>query len=808
MIPSRRRLKLLFTAFGTAFALTIALGIPLGYFLSAYSVVQHELLFVARIKANRLAKYIYTHEQLWQYQTVRLSGLTEVPESDESGTRQKIFDISGKEIMENGVTPAFPVLTSRAPIVVSGETVGSVETATSLHQTLVQTAIVALVSSLLGCALFFFIRLLPLRVIERAWGDLQSAQSRYQMLFDANPFPMAVVDRKTLKFLAVNEAAVEKYGWSRDELLTMNTNDLYLPEDLAAIVMARPGYVAGDTHAVPTIRHRKKDGSIIEVDMTVRAIEFSGHEATLVTVFDATERNRTMKEVRASEVRYRELVDSLPVGVVETTATGSIVSANPAWRRIFGFSEAEDLSAVDTRQLYAEPVDRQTGMDGATTTRQLELGYETVFKKRDGTPFSVERFTGVVRSEDGEVVGLRGIVIDITSRKALEAQLSQAQKMEAVGQLTGGVAHDFNNILTIILANADALQQEENFAPALSARVDEIAGAVQRAADLTRQLLAFSRKQPMRPQVTDVNELVAGTAKLLRRALGAQVRIEMALSAGVWPVNVDRSQLETALVNLCLNARDAMPRGGQLTVKTLNVTIGGEAGAVRKVGLDDGEYAVLCVTDSGTGMSPEVLAKVFDPFFTTKEVGKGTGLGLSMVYGFSKQSKGHIEGESAVGRGTSFRLYLPRTRQVAAREARNSKAALPRGSERILVVEDEEAVRQGVVEQLKGLGYDVAQAGDAHAGLAAFGMASSPFDLLLTDIVMPGNMNGKGFADEVRRRWPATKIVFMSGYAENEVVHQGNIDANVLLLGKPFRSRELAQIVREALGGRTLALAD
>ncbi len=807
-MASRRRLRVLFTAFGTAFAITIALGVPLAYFLSAYSVVQHELLFAARIKANRLARYIYTHEQLWQYQTVRLSALIEVPESDESGTRQKIFDVSGKEVMETGVTPAFPLLTARTPIIVSGAIVGSVETATSLHDTLVQTAIVALFSGLLGCALFFFIRLLPLRVIERAWGDLQSAQLRYQMLFDANPFPMAVVDRKTLKFLAVNEKAVETYGWSRDELMRMNTNDFYLPEDLAAaVVIARRGYVGGDTHAIPTVRHRRKDGSIIEVDMTVRAIEFSGHKATLVTVFDATERNRTMKEVRASEVRYRELVDSLPVGVVETTATGSIVSANPAWRRIFGFTEAEDLSAVDTRQLYAEPVDRQAGMDGATT-KQMELGYETVFKKRDGSPFSVERFTGVVRSEDGEVVGLRGIVIDISSRKALEAQLSQAQKMEAVGQLTGGVAHDFNNILTIILANADALQEEENFAPALSARVDEIAGAVQRAADLTRQLLTFSRKQPMHPQVTDVNELVVGTGKLLRRSLGAQVRIEMSLSVGVWPVNVDRSQLETALVNLCLNARDSMPRGGKLTVKTFNVTIGDEGSAVRKVGLDDGEYAVLSVTDTGTGMSPEVLAKVFDPFFTTKEVGQGTGLGLSMVYGFSKQSNGHIEAESAVGRGTSFRLYLPRTRRVAERETGNSKAALPRGSERILVVEDEEAVRQGVVKQLKGLGYDVAQAADAHAGLAAFGMASSPFDLLLTDIVMPGNMNGKGLADEVRRRWPATKIVFMSGYAENEVVHQGNIDANVLLLGKPFRSRELAQIVREALGDRTLALAD
>ncbi|MDP2334525.1 MAG: ATP-binding protein, partial [Reyranella sp.] len=376
-------------------------------------------------------------------------------------------------------------------------------------------------------------------------------------------------------------------------------------------------------------------------------------------------------------------------------------------------------------------------------------------------------------------------------------QLRQSQKMEAVGQLTGGIAHDFNNLLTVIIANLEALEEDDRLGPAGRAHLEAIGGAADRAAELTRQLLAFSRKQPLRAQATALNELVAGTARLLRRSLSAQIEIDAVLAAGLWAVEVDRAQLETALVNLCLNARDAMPGGGKLTIETRNATLD-EDYAAQNSDVVAGDYAMLTVTDTGIGMPPEVLARVYDPFFTTKEVGKGTGLGLSMVYGFIKQSNGHIEVYSEPGRGTTFKLFLPRIARQSDQAAPAEKPAMPCGDERVLVVEDEPAVRATLVGQLASLGYDVAQAADGAAGLAAFEAAPRPYDLLLTDVLMPG-LDGKALADRVAERWPATRIVFMSGYAESAIVHHGNIDAGVLLLSKPFRKSELAQMVRRAL---------
>ncbi len=388
------------------------------------------------------------------------------------------------------------------------------------------------------------------------------------------------------------------------------------------------------------------------------------------------------------------------------------------------------------------------------------------------------------------------------ARQAVEEQLRQSQKMEAIGQLTGGVAHDFNNILTIIMANVEALQEREGLDPRAAARFDDIVQAVFRAADLTSRLLAFSRKQPLRPQPTDIGVLMATTAAMQRRSLGAQIEIELKLSADLWSVNVDRNQLTTALVNLCVNARDAMPAGGRLTIETANVTLD-TAAAARLVDAAPGDYAMLAVGDNGTGMTADVAAKAFDPFFTTKEIGKGTGLGLSMVYGFIKQSSGHIVIDSAPGRGTTFRLYLPRGTARQTNKAIAHDADIVGGTERILVVEDQAQVRASVVLQLKGLGYVVAEAADGAAGVAACEAAAPerarPFDLLLTDVVMPGALTGRDLADEALRRWPSVKVVFMSGYSDNVLTEDGELAADVLLLGKPFRKAELASIVRQAL---------
>jgi CheY-like chemotaxis protein len=372
--------------------------------------------------------------------------------------------------------------------------------------------------------------------------------------------------------------------------------------------------------------------------------------------------------------------------------------------------------------------------------------------------------------------------------------------MDAVGQLTGGIAHDFNNILHVILANTDTLIEEEGLTGKVKGRLGQIGRAVERASGLTKQLLAFSRKQPLHPQLTDLNDLVTDTGELLRRALGAEIEIESILTDSLCIANVDRAQLETALINLCVNARDAMPEGGRLLIETHNVTLDEKYVASNPDAIA-GPYAGLWVTDNGAGIAPQALTKVFEPFFTTKEVGKGTGLGLSMVYGFIKQSHGHVTIASKVGVGTTVRLYLPCSNgEPDAADARDD-TAVPRGTDRILVVEDEPQVRASVVQQLQSLGYAVSEAPDGKGGIAAFDAARPPYDLLLTDIVMPGVLNGKALAAEVVRRWPKTKVVFMSGFTEASSARHGRLDEGALLLSKPFRKLGLAQIVRKALDG-------
>jgi PAS domain S-box-containing protein len=386
---------------------------------------------------------------------------------------------------------------------------------------------------------------------------------------------------------------------------------------------------------------------------------------------------------------------------------------------------------------------------------------------------------------------------DITDIKAQQAQLVQAQKMEAVGQLTGGVAHDFNNILMIILTGLEALE-EEGLEPHVRERLGRIARAAERAADLIRQLLAFSRRQVLLPQYTNLNTLVATTSELMRRTLGQHIVIETDLADQPWIIKVDRAQLEAALINLCVNARDAMSRGGRLRIATRNVSVDGSYASPNDEA-EPGQYVLLSVSDNGTGIAPEHLRRVFEPFFTTKEIGKGTGLGLSMVYGFIKQSGGHIEIESGVGKGTTFKIYLPRSHGGEVEEAGRVSSS-PRGSERVLVVEDDPSVRAAVVEQLIGLGYDVSSAAGGTEALAQ--LAKGPaYDLLLTDIVKPPPMNGRDLADAARELYPGLRIVFMSGFADIGAKASA-LELSVRLIAKPFRRAEVARTIRAALDER------
>jgi signal transduction histidine kinase/CheY-like chemotaxis protein len=387
---------------------------------------------------------------------------------------------------------------------------------------------------------------------------------------------------------------------------------------------------------------------------------------------------------------------------------------------------------------------------------------------------------------------------DLTEKHAAEAQFRQAQKMEAVGQLTGGVAHDFNNILTVITGTIGILSEAVADQPQLVAVAKMIDEAAERGADLTRHLLAFARKQPLQPREVDVNALVLETAKLLHPTLGEHIEIDPLLSEEAWTALVDPSQLTTALLNLALNARDAMPTGGKLVLETHNIYLD-EAYAGMHSEVTAGHYLMIAVSDTGSGIPAAALEKVFDPFFTTKEVGKGTGLGLSMVFGFVKQSGGHIKIYSEEGHGTTVKVYLPRATgldQTAAELLVSTR--MEGGNEVVLVVEDDELVRRYVVTQVESLGYTTVQAANAAQALELIDSAGT-IDLLFTDVIMPGSMNGRQLVDEALKRRPSLKTLFTSGYTENAIVHHGRLDSGVLLLAKPYRKSDLARMIRMAL---------
>ena len=385
----------------------------------------------------------------------------------------------------------------------------------------------------------------------------------------------------------------------------------------------------------------------------------------------------------------------------------------------------------------------------------------------------------------------------LDEKNAADLQLRQAQKMEAVGQLTGGIAHDLNNILTVITGTIEILAEAVADRAELAAIAKMIEDAAARGADLTQRLLAFARKQPLQPREVDVNRLVMDTAKLLGQTLGEQVEVHMALAADVARALIDPGQLTNALLNLAVNARDAMPDGGKLTIETGNVDLD-ESYADINSDVVAGPYVMIAVTDSGHGIPASIVERVFEPFFTTKDVDKGTGLGLSMVYGFVKQSNGHIKIYSEEGHGTTVRIYLPQVSGAAASAEVPRGTSLEGGHEAILIVEDDSLVRTFVVGQIKSLGYHTLTAVDAAEAMAVID-SPSEIDLLFTDMIMPGSMNGRDLVDAALKRRPSLKILFTSGYSNEVIIHHGHLDAGVLLLAKPYRKSDLARMIRAAL---------
>jgi PAS domain S-box-containing protein len=507
--------------------------------------------------------------------------------------------------------------------------------------------------------------------------EQRASEERYRLLFESNPHSLWVYDQETFAFLAVNDAALRHYGYSRAEFLAMTALDIESPAEVPAFREEHETLVAqqglGRTYRSPhTFKHRRKDGAIIEVDLAANSIVFEGRKAWLL------------------------------------------------------------------------------------------------------------------------------LATDVTEKRSLEAQLQQSQKMESIGRLAGGVAHDFNNLLGIITGYSELLRKRVGTDPRLVKYVDDIIKAAERAAGLTRQLLAFSRKQVLQPRILDLNAVVAETETMLRRLIGEDIQLMTVLDGQLSAVRADPGQMDQVLMNLAVNARDAMPRGGRLTIETGNVVLD-QAYARQHAGVEPGRYVMLAVSDTGQGMTPEVRARSFEPFFTTKAQGKGTGLGLATVHGIVRQSGGHIWLYSEPGQGTTFKIYLPRTDAPAAVEAAvPAEAELPSGSETILIVEDEASLRELVRECLEVAGYTVLEAGHGMAALEVGERHPGRIDLLLTDVVMPG-MSGRELAERLRAARPEIRTVYMSGYTDDAVVLHGILAEDMAFLQKAFTAAALAHRVREVL---------
>jgi len=635
-------------------------------------------------------------------------------------------------------------------------------------------------------------------ITERKHAEeaLREGEERYRLLFESNPQPMWVYDLETLRFLAVNEAAIRHYGYSRAEFLAMTVKDIRPPEDVPAL-MDNVANVQGGFDEASTWRHLKKDGSRIDVEVTSHELVFAGRRAELVLANDVTERKRVERELRRSEERYRDLVENAHDIIYTQDLEGNYTSINSAVERVTGYTREEALGMNVKHVAAPEYLEKARLMITRKLAGESVMAYEVEIIAKDGRRVRVELNTSLI-IQDGVVVGIQGIARDVTERKELEEQLRQAQKMEAVGKLAGGVAHDFNNLLTVINGYSDLIAKRLREEDPLRNNVEEIRKAGERAASLTRQLLAFSRKQVLQPKVIDLNEVVRETEQMLRRLIGEDIELRASLGPWLGSVKADPGQMEQVLMNLAVNARDAMPRGGKLTISTENVYLDEEY-AAHHVSVAPGRYVILAVSDTGTGMDEQTRARIFEPFFTTKVAGKGTGLGLSTVYGIVKQSGGYVWVYSEVGRGTTFKIYLPRVDAGAQVYSQTpSHARELGGTEAVLLAEDDELVRNMIRFILSDHGYKVLAAANGAAALSIF-ERTEPIHLLLTDVVMPG-MSGRELADRLTRLRPEMKVLFMSGYTEDAIVHHGVLDEGVNFIQKPFTPDDLARKVREVLG--------
>ncbi len=622
-------------------------------------------------------------------------------------------------------------------------------------------------------------------------ASLRDSEQRYELLFEQN---LAGIYRSSLdgRILECNEAFARLFGYeSRKDLLEQSAVQLY------ETTAARDAFLAELNEKGTLVnreeRYRRRDGTVFTALEHAR-LRFGETPVIEGTILDISKMKEAEEALRVSEGRYRSMFEHSRDGLCFFDLDSRrILESNPALRKMLGYTGDELRGRLIYEIILADRASVDANLERVRSERLISIG-ERQYRRRDGKALAVE--TEVARIEEGGRLLALAVVHDLADRHALEEQLRQAQKMEAIGRLAGGIAHDFNNILTAILGYSELVLDSDPPADVRES-VGEIRKAGERAASLTKQLLAFSRKQVLQPKILDLNAVLAETDSMLRRVLGEDVTFVAERDPLLWRVQADPDQVQQVLLNLAVNARDAMPEGGVLRVATRNVSL--EAGDLKEVlKVAEGAYVLLEVSDAGHGMDAETLSHAFEPFFTTKERGKGTGLGLSTVYGIVKQSGGYIHIESEPGKGTRVLVYLPRAHGAVDFPSDANKRALPRGgNETILLVEDEESVRRLASLLLERSGYRLLVASSAEEALQTARAFAGEIDLLLTDVVLPG-LNGRRLADLLRVERPGTKVVFASGYFDESGILEPGSD----FIQKPFNPETLARSIRRALDRR------
>jgi len=632
--------------------------------------------------------------------------------------------------------------------------------------------------------------------LAKTTQELRDSEQGRQIMFSANPYPMWVYDCETLHFLEVNDTAVRSYGYSREEFLAMTLVDIRPPDDTAAFMEAASERHNGYSTA-GVWRHRRKDGSILFVEIMAFEYQRDGRPQELILAVDITDRHRMEEALQESQASLQALVDNAPFGIAQALVDeGRAKTMNPAMRELLGgYSAEEALQLRITDQVYAVPKERDRLLEVLRRNGRIE-GWETSFRRRDGSTVPV-RISGYLSGGNGKSEVFSPYVEDMTRQTTLEQQVRQVQKLEAVGRLAGGMAHDFNNILVVIKLSTELMLAQITPESPFSKPMLQILNAADRAAALTRQMLAFGRQQIMQARVINLNTVVTETAHMLRRVIGEDIELVTNLSDNLENSRLDPDQMTQVILNLAVNARDAMPKGGTLHVETATVDLD-EVYAKEHPPVQPGRYVMLAVSDTGTGIDKSILPRIFDPFFTTKEVGKGTGLGLSIVYGIVKQSGGYVWVYSEPGHGTTFKLYFPATSAPVERPVLRSEITSRPSGQTVLVVEDESTIRSQVRDCLQQLGYRVLEADSGAAALKTCEDLHGKVDLVLTDLVMSG-MGGHELASNLAERHPEIRVLFMSGYTEDSAARREILLKGSPFLQKPFSVADLSTAVHHAL---------